>query len=215
MKKRGVLAFLFFIILTVGTVVAGDRRAGDYLPLESGRVQEYRCVMSIGGQDRVKEKVTVSYYPAAEFPGKNLTIRRYDYTGELNTLVPKDKFCRYADQLFFDYLGTNQQGVYLHARQYQSGKTPSVLVQPEFLLKNPVQEGTVWQGKDGQYRIAEVQESVQVPAGNFSGCIRVDLSPATGPSRLSSWYAPQVGLVQSHRTFPNGEETCQLLSLKK
>ncbi len=207
---------MLFVMLAAGMSPAGGPVGSDlFLPLDGNRVYEYRSVMLRGGQEVVREKVRVTYYPADEFPGKNLILRRYDYFLELNTLSHQEKFYRYADQLFFDYLGQDQQGSYLYARQHQGERTRFILEQPEYLLKNPIQMNTAWQGKDGQYRIAGVNETVQTPAGTFRGCVRVDRARADNPIAFSWWYAPRVGLVKYQRTFPAGQETGLLLSHKK
>ena len=75
MIKKSGLIFLGLMLMTAASI-AGNPGAGDYLPLESGWVYEYRCVLVRGGQEVVKEKVTVSCYAAEQFPGKNLVMRR-------------------------------------------------------------------------------------------------------------------------------------------
>jgi len=174
MEKRCVTIFLI-LCLTAGAATAGGPGADHYFPLAPGQVYEYRWFKVRGGREVAAEKVKISSFPATEFPGRQLVMRRYDYVGEMDARTGPEKITHFANQIIFDYLGQDPQGVYLHARQRQTYRQPLVLEAPEFLLKNPIQAGATWQGKDGRYRIAAVNEAVQVPAGSFSGCLRVEL----------------------------------------
>jgi hypothetical protein len=72
-----------------------------------------------------------------------------------------------------------------------------------YLLRQPLDRGTKWSAviditHTEYYRIEEVGLSVEVPAGGFGGCVRVEASTPESPQRLlvaEQTYCPGVGLV--------------------
>jgi hypothetical protein len=63
-----------------------------------------------------------------------------------------------------------------------------------WIVKAPLQPGTVWRDGADERRIFSLEESVAVPAGRFSGCLRVDYgNDDLGWGRMV--FAPAVGLV--------------------
>lgn len=72
--------------------------------------------------------------------------------------------------------------------------TPRVMRPP--LVKAPVKAGQSWTFNRVAYRIDEVGSSVEVPAGSFSGCVRVSERAIDGAKHAAySIYAPHVGLI--------------------
>lgn len=72
------------------------------------------------------------------------------------------------------------------------------------LLKSPYTVGTTWpdQGSDAglmdSLKIVSINETVFVPAGNFSDCIKVKVFNVNNAAYV--WYAPNVGFVKIENT---------------
>jgi hypothetical protein len=81
-------------------------------------------------------------------------------------------------------------------------------VEGGYLLKPPFAAGSNWKGRSGTVRVANVDESIAVPAGRFEGCLRtVEASQETGLSRtVTSVYCPHVGLVSVDVEGETGEQ---------
>ena len=86
--------------------------------------------------------------------------------------------------------------------QAQLDNEPQADTGPLFLLKGPLQIGTVWENNDGRYEITALNETVTVPAGTFQNCIEVMRWSKGGNVTVTSLYAPGVGVVQRDETFP-------------
>jgi hypothetical protein len=73
-----------------------------------------------------------------------------------------------------------------------------------YLLKEPVAAGSKWMSiidvsSTENYAIAEVGTSVEVPAGRFDGCVRVEACSPQGPGSAlvaEQTYCPGVGLTR-------------------
>lgn len=66
-----------------------------------------------------------------------------------------------------------------------------------YLLKGPLSAETTWRSKTGTVRVANLDEKVTVPAGEFNGCLRtVEETREPGVERtVTSVFCPHVGLV--------------------
>ena len=66
-----------------------------------------------------------------------------------------------------------------------------------YVLKQPIAVGTSWRGQHGgQVEITAVSTSVQVPAGNFSGCaVTKESRGGDVPLSVTTTYCPDVGIV--------------------
>ena len=66
-----------------------------------------------------------------------------------------------------------------------------------YLLKIPLSVNSEWTGDDGKVRVTSVEQSVDVPAGKFSGCIqtveRAQLASATRTT--TTVFCPGVGIT--------------------
>jgi hypothetical protein len=73
-----------------------------------------------------------------------------------------------------------------------------------YLLRAPLEKGTKWSAviditHTEFYRVDEVGLSVEVPAGGFTGCVRVLASTPESPQHIliaEQTYCPRVGLVR-------------------
>lgn len=147
------------------------------------------------------------------------------------------------------YFSKSEKGIYL---------SPDTDKEGEILLGLPIQAGMHWQASTRiiildsrhesfsggesfislndqiivDYKITNIDETVQVPAGNYTNCIRVDSSATVavkertrGIERIlihqTDWYAKGVGLVKRIRnesSVPDkykGEQIQELTSFKK
>lgn len=66
-----------------------------------------------------------------------------------------------------------------------------------FLLKAPLSRGAEWRSRSGMVRVAELEISAHVPAGDFQSCIRTveEIREAERAKVITSTYCPHVGLV--------------------
>lgn len=73
---------------------------------------------------------------------------------------------------------------------------------PPFFLKGPLREGTTWVDEDGTYEITGADKTLTVPAGEFSRCIEITNTRQGGKATVITLFAPGVGMVQRHETYP-------------
>ena len=69
---------------------------------------------------------------------------------------------------------------------------------PVYVLKQPVQLGNKWRGEHGGWvEIAEVDSSVEVPSGTYTGCVKtLEERGGDQPLRVVTTFCPDVGIVQ-------------------
>ena len=77
------------------------------------------------------------------------------------------------------------------------------------VLKLPLVVGDTWayqpSENDGLFAyVASRTESVVVPAGRFTGCLKVEVKESTGEVVLTCDFAPNVGMVHSRKAGPSG-----------
>ena len=83
-----------------------------------------------------------------------------------------------------------------------------------FLLRAPLAIGSSWSGEHGgTTKITEVDASVDVPAGRFTGCLRtVEVGGRPTGARYESTYCPGVGMVRLVVSAPGTEARAELRS---
>lgn len=83
-----------------------------------------------------------------------------------------------------------------------------------FVLKTPLSAGTAWRGEHGgQARIDAVDVSIQLPAGDFTGCLRtVEERGGDLPARYTTVFCPDVGVVSLEATAGMSFERAELKS---
>jgi hypothetical protein len=66
-----------------------------------------------------------------------------------------------------------------------------------YLLKAPLSLGAEWTGDDGQVKVTGIDQSVDVPAGKFSGCIQtVEQAKLVAATRTTTTvFCPGVGIT--------------------
>jgi len=64
-----------------------------------------------------------------------------------------------------------------------------------WLLKAPLEEGAVFKGQFGEVRVVSVNRSIQVPAGNYTGCVETLEESQVVGRRVTTVFCPKVGIV--------------------
>jgi hypothetical protein len=86
-----------------------------------------------------------------------------------------------------------------------------------YLLKSPLALNSEWAGDDGKVRVTAVEETVDVPAGKFSGCLRtVEQAEGMAKARKTTTvFCPGVGItVLEIEAEQAGMSVLERLSLK-
>lgn len=188
-----------------------------YYPLDAGLAWQYRVSLAEGG-GVITTTADVANLQPADVLGRTGVPQRSDMFG----------------QSLMRYLAKDGRGVFEYAQQAGSGGTPVGNDTPNYVLRVPVADGTTWSStwqstRDGRQvsfptvkAIAATDETVTVPAGTFSGCIRLRIAgkaqanltsgPATIEVRGDEWYAPEIGLIKGafSETVNSGEATTEL-----
>jgi hypothetical protein len=86
-----------------------------------------------------------------------------------------------------------------------------------YLLKLPLTLGAEWHGDDGNVKLTDVNLSVDVPAGKFTGCIRTveDARFGSATRKTTTVFCPGIGItVLEIEAQQEGTSVLQRLSLK-
>jgi hypothetical protein len=88
------------------------------------------------------------------------------------------------------------------------------LVTGGYLLRAPLELGASWAGPAGSVRVSGVDQTIQVPAGSFSGCIETSESAGGGALRrlIVTSYCPDVGIVRFSVESAEAEQRFELKS---
>lgn len=224
------------VLLVLALLPGCVQPAQDYFPLHPG--WEWQYAMRIATADGPRQgKHLVINLPAYELAGVSTVPRR----------SPDGTTMLYA---------RGAQGV-LRVGEAAEGGEPRRYPVPQTVLPAGIAAGTTWKGDTRTrvlevtshaagalyrieadvpllYTVESVDDAVRVPAGEFSGCLRVHASGSTlaevrkqvGLAEIKvdqmDWYAPGVGLVKSERrettsssALPGGTLEVELERLRK
>ena len=219
--KSGLIIFIL-IFLSSWNVFAEDK----YFPLDEGFTWNYTIKTDGKAHD---ETMVIKTLPKKYLLGSKLIPRQIE-TGGKKT---------------FEFFDKNDEGVYVYAAQESGIAKPELKEKPYFYIKKPYRVGNTWEGHYKTKHLMEpvkfpikvtiqsVDETVTVPAGKFSKCLKLTKTGEInenhggyfGESKViveeSLWYAPGVGLVKSefnemsnHRMSGPGHGTTLLESYK-
>jgi hypothetical protein len=158
-----------------------------------------------------KAAAPVYFHPTREGDTRVYTTRTGGSAGELEDRVEKVEAT--GDQVRVTTARRTPVGLTIRTTLNVSAagvtrlpRTGSDREDPFPLLQLPAKVGDRWSPTDGlAYRVAAVDEAVEVPAGRFKAVrVEVEFEGATVPVRQAFWYAPGVGLVKETGEF-NGE----------
>jgi hypothetical protein len=86
-----------------------------------------------------------------------------------------------------------------------------------YLLKLPLSLNAQWTGDDGQVRVTAIDQSIDVPAGKFSGCLQTVEQAQLGAAtrKTTTVFCPGVGITTLEiEANEGGVSVLQRLSLK-
>jgi len=196
---RNVLAVLLAVAL--GALAACERKAAEtpFFPLDRGRTWTY-VVTTDPGDGSEPLVLKVESLGAEDLGGRRVTREKIDLAGETH----------------FRFTASDERGVYRYATQSAGEAAPILDSVRDDLLVLPPARAATWKGEtgfsflDGPDKVAiesvldSTNDVVDVPAGRFADCIRVDTrgsargdDDATYALTEQVWYASGVGLVKS------------------
>jgi hypothetical protein len=199
------------------TLVASCRDdLSRFYPLEAGMTWQYRVSLT-QGREQTTTTAQVANLQPADVLGRTGVPQRSELFG----------------QMLVRYLARDERGVFEFAQQ-QPGGVVTGIGNENYILKVPLADGNTWpstwqsnrEGRRASFptvkAIAATDETVMVPAGTFSRCIRLRITGkgqanlATGPATIEvhgdEWYAPDVGFIKGvfRETVNSGETTTEL-----
>ena len=211
MKKRGLLTTgISFLMLSLGACSQGP---SSYFPLSKGRTWTYEMSLKTAFGQRESATLTITNLSARQLHNK--------------TVIPqKTQASAGTRQInLFDYVVEGTNGTYVLAEQGPADVEPNILSPPQYVLKEPLRTGTSWNSpfdfspdSSGPNRatIESTDETVDVPAGTFNGCLKIRISKTSQGSAIKNayeWFAPTVGLV---RVVSEADgSSLQLMSFRK
>jgi hypothetical protein len=204
---------LVCLVAVNSDVIAAD--AAVYYPLQPGKVYSYEVRMEAGNsfkKDNTTINITNNIIPSVEIKGfKSFPIVSQKPNGKI-----------------VNYFAVNNEGVFRIAKKSDNDPAIVIFDNLDFIIKNPVQVGNAWTGKDhSRLQIVSVSESVTVPAGRFDNCVKikvervatsVDPFSRKGDIADNTEYltlAPDVGLVKHEaiQKMANGNFQASTLTL--
>ncbi|HIE28946.1 TPA: hypothetical protein EYP66_16855 [Candidatus Poribacteria bacterium] len=188
-----------------------------YFPLQANKQWKYRFAITQMGSELtgIMEAKTL---PKRQMNGK-------DVIPYVQVATAQTIFGQQSEQTIDFYL-KDKSGIRLYASQKANDTEPKLQEKSNYILKLPLDEKTRWKHKeettllqenltlDVESRIAAIDTTVTVSAGNFEHCIQVvtkgrkiksmkigliNYGDAEIKFEESCWYAPKVGLVKSIR----------------
>ena len=212
-------ALLLVVVLPVLASCGPSAPDAVLFPLAAGHRWTYRVVTRDDDGSSARETLTIRTLGA-------------EATAELGDAPA---WRRRSDEGVDYWLRADASGIYRVGSKSDAEEAPRADKPRRYVLKTPFTPGTQWQssttsyllmrrnefpreirhsaaGVPMTYQIEAVDQSVDVPAGHFDGCLRVVGSatlklyadPVKGwrdiPLATTEWYCPRVGLVRLERS---------------
>ena len=166
---------------------ASDTPAADYLPLNKRSVYEYE-------------------YTSSEFTGVK-TIR-LEYTGYSQT-----EHTVQVSMIIFNKTKPRVSNFVMTADASGIRSSDSPLSGPRLELPFPLAYNQVWNEGSDRNRVAALNAKISVPAGTYSGCLRITTKLGGGDAGSAErYYAPGVGLVYEQINAEDSQQTIKLTS---
>ncbi len=169
-------------------------KAPDYYPLKVGNKWHYLVVLGNGRKVVFLHQIT----KVEEVNGKRLARMETVINGEIKNI---------------EQIGVDVAGVF----RYRSDDLP--ITPPACLLKYPVKEGESWTAElkigdnpvTTNVKVGNIEE-VQVPAGKYQAIsVRNEMTVDGSPVRITSWYAPEVGMIKQSIERQGGDFNLELM----
>lgn len=213
--------------LALSAVLGGCREnEASYFPLEEGWTWGYRISMDTRSTGKVELRSYVSNLAPQPF-GNGHAVPRMIHDGRVY------------------YYAKRPDGIRRLGHGHDGGEVTAAALEP-YVLKRPIKAGTSWRQRnrtyllrkhilsdetvpvemDFDYTIEKVDDVVTVPAGTFTGCVKLrgrgtimfEVSPLIGDVAVTAetveWFAPGVGLVKMVRresAYPDNPGSGQLV----
>ena len=196
----------------------------DYFPLQKGVMWEYQVDEKLTGRENYRsftiENRGLAQFPADhEYAGDQISIRHTSDGTDYYILKDDSGIYRVAKRTLIEYeprFDANLVRVLPNHRDLNVGRSWVIPTKPyalhataSFAVPDPRKRDI-----NMQFEIKSITETVEVPAGIFENCIRVEgntlltlyVDPKLGyqdiPITQTEWYAPGVGLVKLVRNEP-------------
>lgn len=168
-------------LMLAGAAACQRKPAGDdtYFPLAAGRTWTY--TMARDGMEEGEQPIElkVESLGPEEVSGVRVTREKIEMGGDSHFL----------------FVGVDERGVFRFATQSPGETAPSLDAERDYFLTAPLTVGTSWKGKGAptfvevvdvpveiESKVVAVDETVRTPAGEITGCIKVEVA---GTARVS------------------------------
>ena len=188
----------------IATCCGSGSNLKSYYPLDAGRTWSYALTIRREG-DAGKPIEAAS--TVTNLPGRTLNSR---------AVTPQES--QQFGQIQLRFIAEETDGIAEIAAQSANDTAPQMKELPNYVLKQPLREGTAWSStwQSNQFgaatmipvskRIAEQGRAVKSAAGQFDDCLRLQISGAgtiagpNGPTAIKvkgeEWYCAGIGFVQ-------------------
>ena len=192
-KQYFFAASIACLMLSLGSC---SKSPTTYYPLGQGRVWTYQMSMKMAFGGEGDATMTVTNLATRQLGGKTVTPQK-----------AKIQF-RGESHYSFTYVAEDPSGVLTVANQDSGDVEPTLKDPPEYLLKRPIKTGTTWAATlnpgnghsvPSKATIESTDETVDVPAGTFKGCVKVHVvgnTKGTTDQDAYMWFAPSVGMIK-------------------
>jgi hypothetical protein len=197
--SRGIAGCLVAVLVLLAAACEQRPVENAYFPLDAGRSWIY-AVRSDDGAG--VQTLGVTSLGEETVGGLRVTKEQVELGGEAH----------------FIYLGVDERGVFRHATQSPGEDAPGLDEARDYFLGYPLATGKSWKGKgapsfldvaevavDIRSTVESTGETVEVPAGKFTGCVKVVVNGSAALAdgggvfsvKEQTWYARDVGMVKS------------------
>ncbi|HAT71453.1 MAG TPA: hypothetical protein DCS63_01380 [Elusimicrobia bacterium] len=166
---------------------AADTQAADYLPLDKRFVYEYE-------------------YTSSEFAGaKTIRLEYMEYSETARSVK--------VNMIVFNKTKPRVSDFVMTAGDAGIRSSDSPLAGPRLEIPFPLVYNQTWNEGSDRNRVAALNAKVSVPAGVYSGCLKITTRLGGGDAGAAErYYAPGVGLVYEQVTAEDSQQTIKLVS---
>jgi hypothetical protein len=160
--------------------------AADYWPMAEGNLWTFRYVEIGLAQDSTPD-TTIAEDAMAWKCGAQVTLDSGDKAWAMSTGPYDTVYFREAGNAVLIYEDVSD-------------------AEPDTWMSLPLQEGKTWTYAGGTMLVRE-QGTVEVPAGTYKNCWRVEMLAVADQGAMSIWFAPNVGMVLMEESYVYGGYT--------